>query len=52
MLASAPNENSKEPDAAILIIIHVGLGPAESKQPAFKVPNELNGQRDLKMIQL
>jgi hypothetical protein len=43
VLASAPNVNSKEPDAAMLIIIHVGFGPPESKQPAFKVPNELTG---------
>ncbi len=27
----------------MLIIIHVGFGPAESKQPAFKVPSELSG---------
>jgi hypothetical protein len=41
--ASTPNENSKEPDEAILITIHVGFGPAESKQPAFNVPTELSG---------
>ena len=43
MPASTPNENSKEPDAAMLIIIHVGFGPADSKQPAFNVPTELSG---------
>ena len=27
----------------MLIIIHVGFGPAESKQPWFKFPSELTG---------